>query len=324
MQRSSFVLPIVLFVMPVIVLANDYKEVEAWLQKMHKAAHTLNYKGKFVYQQDKQLSLMRIIHSVDKNGERERLVSMDQTGREIIRNKNKVTCILPDSKSVVVDKSRPELQFPPSFPMKLDNIRNQYRFAVDKLEKIAGQRAQKLVIQPKDNYRYGHRLWVDEKTGLLLKTHLIDEKGELLEQFMFTEIEFLDVVPEHLLKPAISGDEYTWYEAQETNDTDAVEQSKVTWSITQLPAGFNSDMQRSHNMPNKTSVQQLVFSDGLASVSVFIEKHKAHSPNITGASHMGAVNAFGRKLNNYHITVVGEVPRATVQLIGESVVNKHK
>lgn len=323
MQRSnSFYLSVVLLVIPVIALANDYKEIEAWLQKMHKAAHTLNYKGKFVYQQDKQLSLMRIIHSVDEHGERERLVSLDETGREIIRNKDKVTCILPDSKSVVVDKGRPVAQFPPVFPVQLDMIKDQYTFSLDRQEKIAGQHAQKIVIKPRDTYRYGHRLWVDANTGLLLKTQLVNEKEDLLEQFMFTEIEFLDTVPEKLLQPSIRSEEYTWYEAQDDKDGGMDDKSAGKWSITTLPAGFSNDMQRRHRMPNKTAVEQLVYSDGLASVSVFIEKHKAHSPNITGASRMGAVNAYGKKLNNYHVTVVGEVPSATVRLIGESVVHK--
>lgn len=304
---------------PVVVLASDYKEVEAWLQKMHKAAHTLNYIGKFVYQQEKQLSLMQIIHAADKDGERERLVSLDDTGREVIRTRDKVICILPDTKSVVVDKSRPDTQFPPAFPMKLENVKNQYSFFLDKQEKVAGHRAQKIVIHPNDRFRYGHRLWVDVKTGLLLKTHLYDENGEILEQFMFTEINFVDSVPEDMLKPHIQGN-YTWFEAEENSSNSEKNPQLSNWSITKLPVGFSSDMKRHHSMPNKTTVEHIVFSDGFSSVSVFIEMHKDKGPNIIGASRMGAVNAYGRKLDNHHVTAVGEVPRATVKLISESVV----
>lgn len=320
MLKSKFVLPVCFLLVPVMAMASDYREVEAWLQKMHKAAHMLNYTGKFVYQQDKQLSLMRIIHAVNENGERERLVSLDETAREVIRNKDRVTCILPDSKSVVVDKGRPDRQFPPAFPMNIEHLKDQYTFLLDKQEKVAGQKAQKIVIQPNDSFRYGHRLWVDANTGLLLKTHLLSEKGELLEQFMFTEIEFVDSIPETMLEPDIKGQEYTWYEAQD-EPAAATQQKTGEWIIRQLPAGFRNDMQRHHKMPNKTAVEHLVFSDGLASVSVFIETHKDKSPNITGASRMGAVNAYGRKLNKHHVTVVGEVPRATVRLISESVVH---
>ena len=141
---------------------------------------------------------------------------------------------------------------------------------------------------------------------------------------MFTEIEFMEQVPEHMLQPEVSADEFTWYEAQEVAGKTESQTPENAWAITNLPDGFNSDMQRRHNMPNKTAVRHMVFSDGLASVSVFIEKHKTDAANITGASRMGAVNAYGRKLNSHHVTVVGEVPSATVRLIGESVIHKIK
>ncbi len=304
--------------MPAAVLA-DNGNVEAWLQKMHHAAHMSNYTGTFVYQQDSQMSLMRIIHAATKDGEHERLVSLDDVGREVIRTKGSVTCILPDSKSVVVEKGRPEQQFPPAFPMKIESLQSYYKFELMKQETVAERTAQKIVISPKDQYRYGHNLWVDSETGLLLKTHLIDENGNLLEQFMFTEIEFMDNVPEKLLKPRITGDTYTWHEAKKPDvDIDA-ERDGGKWMVRSLPAGFRSDMKRHHNMPNQKEVQHLVFTDGLASVSIFIEKHQPSMPNLVGASSMGAVNAFGKLVKTHHVTAVGEVPRATVQMISESV-----
>jgi len=309
--------------MPVVVLA-DNAAVEAWLQKMHQAAHMSNYVGKFVYQQDNQLSLMRIIHAATKDGEHERLISLDDVGREIIRSRGVVTCILPDSKSVVVEKGRPIQQFPPMFPMKVEKLKDYYRFALDNQEKVAGRTAQKIVIAPNDKFRYGHNLWVDKETGLLLKTHLVDGRGNLLEQFMFTEIEFMQSVPDDLLKPRITGDAYTWHKAKKQDKDIDPEADNETWVIDALPAGFTNDMERHHNMPNQKVVHHMVVSDGLASVSVFIEKHQAKMPNLIGASRMGAVNAFGKLVNNHHVTAVGEVPRATVRMISESVKQKSR
>jgi len=304
--------------MPAAVLA-DSAGVEAWLQKMHRSAHMSNYSGKFIYQQDSQLSLMKIVHAATKDGEHERLISLDDVGREVIRTKGSVTCILPDSKSVVVEKGRPEQQFPPAFPMKIKNLQSHYTFLLKKQEMVAGRVAQKIVISPKDQYRYGHSLWVDRETGLLLKTHLLDENGNLLEQFMFTEIEFMDVIPEKMLEPRITGDAYTWHEAKKPDTDINIEKDGGNWMVRMLPAGFRSDMKRHHKMPNQKVVQHLVFTDGLASVSIFIEKHQASMPNLVGASSMGAVNAFGMLVDTHHITAVGEVPRATVQMISESV-----
>lgn len=91
--------------------------------------------------------------------------------------------------------------------------------------------------------------------------------------------------------------------------------------MTALPAGFEQDMTRIHQIPTSIMpVEHRIYSDGLASVSVFIEKNaEKGEDNLFGGSHMGAVNAHGRTLNGYHVTVVGEVPQATVKMIGESV-----
>ena len=323
MLKSRFVLPVCLLVVPVLVWASDDQTIEMWLQKMHYAAHMLNYTGRFVYQQDKQLTLMSITHAVAKEGEREKLVSLDENGREVIRDGDRVTCILPDSKSVMVEHGTRKVRFPPAFPVNLDQLKGQYTFRIERQDRIAGQQARKIVFQPTDKYRYGHHLWVDEKTGLLLKTQLLDENGKLLEQFMFTQITFLDKVPEDLLKPRATGKEYTWYEAQDTTEPEVKDDTHV-WLVQELPRGFVSDMTRYHSMPDKMPVEHLVFSDGLASVSVFIEKDKDKEPSLMGASRMGAVNAYGRTLNDYHITTIGEVPRRTVRMIGESVVYKTK
>ena len=309
--------------MPTVVLATDIKAVEAWLQKMHKASHTLNYSGKFVYQTGKQLSLMKIVHASDSNGEYERLISLDGVGREIIRSNGVVTCILPDSKSVVVEKGRPKQDFPPQFPIKIDHLKSLYRFILDKNEKVAGRVSQKIVITPEDQYRYGHRLWIDAETGLLLKTHLVDEKGNLLEQFMFTEIEFLDKIPMQWLKPSTSGETYTWHKSEEQQKI-IVNTTDNNWIAKQLPAGFSGDMSREHNMPNKKVVRHMVFSDGLASVSIFIERSQKRSANLVGSSRMGAVNAFGRLYNDHYVTAVGEVPGSTVKLISESITLEKK
>jgi sigma-E factor negative regulatory protein RseB len=323
MRKSRFVLPICLFVVPVLVWANDDQTIEKLLQKMHYAAHMLNYTGRFVYQQDRQLSLMSIAHAVTKDGEREKLVSMDETGREVIRDGDRVTCILPDAKSVMVEKGIGKVPFPPTFPVSLEQLKGQYTFHVDRQDKIAGLQARRIVIQPTDKYRYGHRLWVDEKTGLLLKTQLLDENGKLLEQFMFTHIEFMNKVPDALLQPRETGKEYTWHEAEDSEEPETKDENHV-WLVQELPRGFVSDTTRYHRTTANSSVEHLVFSDGLASVSVFIEKDKDKEPSLVGASRMGAVNAFGRTLDDYHITTVGEVPRRTVRMIGESVVYKSK
>lgn len=308
--------------MPVITLAaTQIEQIEAWLSKMHKAAHTQNYSGTFVYGQDNKLSTMQIVHSADANGERERLVSMDGTGREVIRNKGSVTCILPDKKSVVVEKSRPNTQFPPAFPMKVKNLAEIYDFKLTDQGYVAGRKVQKLEIMPRDKFRYGHNIWIDMEKGLLLKTNLVDDNGQAIETFMFTSITYMDVIPEKLLTPTISGKNYTWYEADEPKEQEF--KHKPDWLVSALPQGFQEDMMRKHKMPAADDmVEHMMFSDGLASVSVFIEKTTEKNDHLKGGSRMGAINAHGRVLNGHHITVVGEVPQPAVRMICESVQKK--
>lgn len=303
---------------PASLLAAEMERIQQLLDRMQHAAHMLNYDGTFVYSHNNKLNAMRLIHGADKNGERERLVSLDSTGREVIRDKKGVTCYLPDSNAVVVEKNRPPVQFPPPFPKKIDQLTAQYTFSLQAEEKVAGQLAQKLVIAPKDRFRYGHELWIDKKTGLLLKTHLLNEKGKPVEQFMFTHIKYMKHVPDKFFKPAVNSKKLTWYEANE-KQAEAHGKSKRVWRINKLPEGFKRDHQGSHHMPTSNeSMDHLVFSDGLASISVFIEANKGDD-SLVGGTRMGAVNAHGHTRNGYHITAVGEVPHATVKLVSESI-----
>ncbi|VAW91193.1 Sigma factor RpoE negative regulatory protein RseB precursor [hydrothermal vent metagenome] len=296
------------------------KQVEFWLAKMHRASHMVNYQGIFVYGQQNNLSSMKIVHSTDGSSERERLLSLDGTGREVIRTKNSVTCILPDSQSVMVEKKRPKSNFPPAFPVKINELSKNYHFYLLGKEMVAGQTAQKIIINPKDQYRYGHTLWIDEKSGLLLKTYLVDERKQVVEQFMFTQIDYMDKVPDELLKPSISGENFTWYESGTAHKGDEVNQPSQ-WRVKQLPAGFNAEMNRKHIMPRSgAAMDHLVFSDGLTSISVFIEKHSKKEDQIVGHSRMGAINACGRALQDgLHVTVVGAVTHAAVKMICDSV-----
>lgn len=301
-------------------IADHPKEnIEKWLAKMHHAAHMINYDGTFVYGQNNEMTSMQIIHSVDKNGEFERLISLDGSGREVIRSGDTVTCILPDKKSVVVDKSKPDTEFPPTFPIKIKQLSKYYDFHFANNGMVAGRSAKKLMIRPKDKYRYAHTLWVDEKTGLLLKDHLIGKKGKIVEQFMFTQINYPDVINKDRLTSDGKHKTFTWYKAKDLAPKAEVKES-MSWKVMKVPVGFVPGVQRHHKMTmSEMPVEHFMYSDGLASISIFVEKQMKKSKNLIGGSTMGAVNAYGRAIGKYHVTVVGEVPHATVKMVGDSV-----
>ena len=295
------------------------EDIEKWLTKMHHAAHMINYDGTFVYGQNNEMTSMQIIHSVDKKGEFERLISLDGSGREVIRSGDTVTCILPDKNSVVVDKIRPDAEFPPTFPLEIKELSKFYDFHFGKNGMVAGQTAIKLVIKPKDQYRYGHVLWVDSNTGLLLKNHLIGENNKVVEQFMFTQINYPKIIEKERLNSTSVNEKFTWYKAKDLKSKKELSKS-MSWKVEHIPPGFVPGVQRHHNMTmSAMPVEHFMYSDGLSSISIFVEIQMKKSKNLIGSSTMGAVNAYGRAIGDYHVTVVGEVPNATVKMVGDSV-----
>ncbi len=291
------------------------------LRQMSEASMGLNYRGTFVYLHNGQLEAMQVVHRAAKGGEQERLIALTGEAREVLRDQDKVTCILPNSKAVIVDKSIPRQPFPAALPRDLDALTDSYEFQVLGEDRVSGRAARIVAIRPLDAFRYGYRLWLERDSRLLLKSDLIDSDGRAIEQMMFTDVEILDAVSDSALTPSLRGDGYTWHEQPELAAAgDAAAMGESVWSVTGLPAGF---MRTHHNRQVMSStavpVEHMVFSDGLATVSVYIEPRHADAHGLSGHSNMGAVNALGVQVSDYQITVVGEVPRLTVERIGQSV-----
>ncbi|QKT02404.1 MucB/RseB C-terminal domain-containing protein [Ectothiorhodospiraceae bacterium 2226] len=318
MKGVKFIGCILLCAVAGTAIAEDSVEPQVWLERMSEALRTLNFDGTFVYMHDGQMHAMRIIQSADEQGKAERLVSLTGHPREVIRDADLVTCILPDSKSVVVETSRSNRGFPMILPTRLDELERHYTFAAHGEDRVAGRVARKFAIQPRDGYRYGYELWLDVENHLLLKANLVNEQGEAVEQFMFTELQVLDQVPAALMQPSVSGKEYAWHRQKETKADSRPERSP--WQVSALPEGFSLEVHRKNYLSTSMMpVEHMVFTDGLSSVSVFIEEQSLDQEPIVGRSRMGAVNAYSRVVAEHQVTVVGEVPAATVRMIGESI-----
>lgn len=293
------------------------QQAQQLLASMSEAARTLNYDGIFVYQRGDQMDAMRIVHQSRNGEERERLVSLTGYAREVIRNGNTVTCIFPDDQSVMIEKSRPYKLLSAQFPEPIVELADSYNFRLDGSDRTAGREAKIVRIQPRDRFRYGYRLWIDKQTNLLLKSELLNEQGQALEQFMYTQLEIVDELPDKLLEPTITGIDFTWYE---NPDDDHNETRDDTWQVSWLPNGFTiSDSAAELLADSPRQVQHLVFSDGLALISVFVEPASQNNGPMIGPSRIGAVNAFARQAEGYQVMVVGEVPAITVRQMANSV-----
>ena len=290
-----------------------------WLMKINHAARALDYEGIFVYQHDKQLETMQIFHKVENHSSSERLMSLNGAPREIVRDANEVRCYWPDKNSVMVEYRKAEGKaFPSILPERLQDLDEYYTLTLGNTERITGRVAQLVIIKPTDQYRYGYRLWADVDSGLLLKADLLDNQDTVLEQFMFTQVNIGAKIPASALAPGMTGKSMVWY--REDGDTRNVS-DKPGWSASQLPKGFRLSAHMTRRLPmRKQPVEHLVYTDGLAAVSVFIEKQeKGVKPFMQGPSRMGAVHAMSAQSGEYQITTVGEVPAATVAFIGGSV-----
>jgi len=289
-----------------------------WLDEMSSALQTLDYDGTFVYLHDGRLDAMRIIHQVSDGGQRERLVSLTGSAREVLRDDKAVTCIKPDNKSVMIGKSRPRPPFP-VLPRDLGKASHYYEIEDVGDDRMAGYDARVIAITPKDEFRYGYRFWIEQNTRMLLKYDLSGPDGVPIEQVMFTRIGIGADIPQAALQPSLTGDGYTWHRQEEVRGSPVADPGKSGWQVSELPDGFVlTNFQQKRMREDGEAAEHMVFSDGLATVSVYIEKRTHEDASLNGLSSMGAMNAYGLMVDGYQVMVVGEVPPATVRMIAHS------
>ncbi len=314
-------LTVLVAVLAGITSARADTDARTWLERMTVASRTLNYSGTFVYQHQGQLEAMRIIHAAGSGGERERLMSLTGPKREILRDNQIVTCILGDRESVHVNRSQPRTPFPANFPESLPELQKLYRFNVGDEERVAGLPCRVVEVMPRDAYRYGRRLCVHSDNHMLLRSELTNLQGEPVEQMMFTSVSFPKHISEQALLPDLSSADYSWQlepEMPPAEHSDKIADTR--WEVVRLPEGFVLTDHNWHQLSaHEPGVEHWVYSDGLASVSVYIEKAPHGQDSYQGVTHRGALNAYGTMIDGHYVTVVGEVPMETVELIGNGV-----
>lgn len=291
------------------------------INRMSEATEKLDYEGIFVFSRGNKMDVMRILHKYDGNAEREKITSLTGHAREIIRNGQTVTVIFPDTQEVMVERSRAE-SISSKLPEPIEAIRDHYDFSTAGDERIAGRDTWVVSISPRDAYRYGYQLWIDKENHLLLKSELRDENGGPLEVVMFTQIEVHDSIPDELFNPSITGKEFTWYQYNpQESDAGAPDENSNQWQVTWMPDGFSlSDYDGRNVSSEDLSLEHMIYSDGVSSVSIFIEKMDDTSPVNTGSMNLGGVNVYARTADGYQVTAVGEVPQSTVKRMVDSVV----
>jgi sigma-E factor negative regulatory protein RseB len=306
----TFLIPVVLFLLPQTLLADEDRSARDWLERMMHAVQHLNYQGTFIYLHENQLETMRIVHAVEESRVRESLTSLNGHPREVIRDNDLITCVIPESNQVSVDRRPPSDKFLNLLPQDLAQLEQHYSFHLLDRSRIADHQAQIVTIAPKDRLRYGYRFYLDADTGLPLKSDLMNEIGEVVEQIMFTELE----IGKAEIKDIFHRESLFTYRLQNNADAaDNLSNNVVSrWDFQRLPSGFELTLK--HYLPNpqgSAPIEQYVFSDGLGSLSVFVESADRED-GLSGASRLGAINAWGGRVEGYQVTAVGEVPAVTL------------
>lgn len=298
------------------------QSADTGLKRMSDAFASQNYDGVFVYQHGNSMDTLRIIHRVDDGVERERIVRLDGPPQEIIRQDNKVTCVHGRDWNGNINHKIPLGPFARAFVRDMSELGDSYQLVEKGSGRVAGRAASVLLIKPRDEYRYGYRIWLDEETGLLLKSVLL-HRGKVLERFQFTQLQMAGEIDEAALEVGISGEAMVHYPLLGYEDA-PVAAKPLTWNLDWLPAGFEMRMQGSRRKDDgATGADTLTYTDGMAAFSVFIEKI-ADQQYEEIAAQKGATVAVTRIVKypsgDHLVTVVGEVPMKTAKRLTLSVV----
>jgi len=302
-----------------------------WLEKMNQALATRNYDGTFFHLSEGRVETMRIVHRVRAGRVSERLQSLDGSGREFVRNNGELTCYMPDQHMVLVEPRQDRGPFLGSLPKFGASVNDFYRIEALPATRVLGRPARAIVVNPKDQFRFGYRLWLDEKTAMPLKTQLCDSQGRVIEQIFFARLDMPENIPDSDLKPTVRTEGMRW--VRQGAHQDAASPALSAFRASELPPGFHLTVAGAQTLGGASvPASHLVYSDGLATVSVFVEAPRQPAPGtlaeqnavpveppMQGLMRVGSGYAFSTVVQGHQVTAVGEVPAQTVEFIAQRV-----
>lgn len=289
------------------------------LQKAALAAHALSYQGIFVCQSGQQSKSVQIKHYFDGQHEFARNVLLDGSPREVLSQGGDLVIYNQKNEKIVIEKRRGQNMFPAVLPTNLDAIRANYLLRSGDVERIAGREAQILFLEPKDNLRYGYRFWIDTEYGLILKSVMFNSHNEMMDSIAFNQLTLVSTADLDWFKPKIDTNKN--YVMEDEVAAIADNNSSPHWVIKELPTGYRKVDQMIRMVHGKfLPVTHVVFSDGLASVSLFIEPVTKGVKPRAGHCVVGNTSFYSSVAGYLQITVLGEVPEATTAQIANAVV----
>jgi sigma-E factor negative regulatory protein RseB len=285
-----------------------------WLAKMGSAVRGTNYEGTVIRNRNGKSEVLKVVHAIEDGVVRERVIVQEGNGLEIVRVGNEVQCILPDEQSVLVEEWNDQSALFSTLPSSDIQFGSEYDVSIVRSERVAGRKAVLLAVRPHDEYRFGHRLWLDIETGFPLQTKLIDDAGAAVDHVKFADIRLDADIDSSALAPSTSTENFRWFTSPKRAITHDV---PTSWNCDDLPSGFRAISAHQETLDEGTEpLTHILYSDGLATVSVFIESASGKMPS--SHSRVGTSNSFSLQIDGYQVTAVGEVPAATVKRMASS------
>ena len=306
-------------VLPVTASAISAQPTE-WLERMSRAGTAVNYQGEFVFVRGDLVRHMGVVHTVDSKGVQEKIYSVDgpavemtignQPGQQYADSIASRERGFAGSESGLLSSRIHESfvfsRFPPQLLSRLTSL---YEISLGGEDRVANHFVQIVELTPLDSYRFGLKLWLEKETALLLKAAMIDAQNNILEQFSYSRI---------AIEPATNGD-VSRLQPTEASKSTEVGAGSSEWEVTNAPLGFKLHSVNRYPAMPAGNVDHLIYTDGMAMVSVFVEPPGQKGTSGNGAVRLGVVNAVVGNVASRQVTVMGEVPEATLQMMLDSV-----
>ena len=298
-------------------LASAQGYAAQWLMRITQAARTLNYSGTVLVRQGSRFDTFRLAHMFENDQESEKLLSLDGPAREIVRSATEVRYYFPDAKVVRIEPRTIRNVFPSLSPEQTANLAQYYEFKLTAGGRVAGRMTDVATFEPRDGMRYAHRFWADATTGLLLRSRLVNEKGEIIEEFAFTDVTYNAKLDKEMVRPSWTSVPSDWRVTQAGPGD--FKSDETGWTVNKVPPGFLKISEGFRKLGGKREpAAHLVFSDGLVAISVFVEPYTVTQTQI-GLTQTGGLAQYSTRSDAFRVTVIGEAPPATVQQIAQSV-----
>ena len=299
------------------------RDLTEWLQRTHEASKRRKYQGTFVVSSALGMSTAKIWHVCDGQQQMERVDALTGPPRTTIRHNQNVITFMPESRLAKTEQRDSLGMFPNMQPQSFSTIADYYTAKSLGPERVAGVDTEILHLSPRDNLRYGYRVWSERKSGLVVKVQTLDETARVIEQAAFSELQLDAPVRMDALAAMMRNTQGYKIERDELVKTTAAAEG---WSLRSPIPGFKPN--GCHKRPpdaatNAAASMQWVFTDGLASVSLFVENFDAKRHTAEGNMNMGATNTLARKLDSQSwLIAMGEVPVATLRAFASALQRK--